>query len=129
MNTFYWLPNCSTCVKAKKFLDANSIEINELRDIKADKLSRPEVEKLVELFGGAENLFSRRAIKYRELGLNKREVSTDEMLDLMTDEYTFIKRPVLVINGTAIAGFSEKAWNAVVPTAKDHNNQASGENA
>jgi arsenate reductase (glutaredoxin) len=110
MNKFYWLPNCSTCVKAKKFLDANNIEINELRDIKADKLSRAEVENLVELIGGADKLFSRRAIKYRELGLNKREVSTKEMLDLMTDEYTFIKRPVLVIDGKAIAGFSEKSY-------------------
>jgi arsenate reductase (glutaredoxin) len=128
MNNFYWLPNCSTCVKAKKFLDANGIEINELRDIKANKLSRVEVEKLVELIGGADKLFSRRAIKYRELGLNKREVSTAEMLDLMTDEYTFIKRPVLVMNGKAIAGFSEKVWNAVVPTAKELKNQTSGEN-
>jgi arsenate reductase (glutaredoxin) len=110
MNNFYWLPNCSTCVKAKKYLDANGIEINELRDIKANKLSRAEVEKLVELIGGADKLFSRRAIKYRELGLNKREVSTEEMLDLMTNEYTFIKRPVLVINGKAIAGFSEKNY-------------------
>jgi arsenate reductase (glutaredoxin) len=123
MNKFYWLPNCSTCVKAKKFLDANNIEINELRDIKADKLSRAEVEKLVELIGDADKLFSRRAIKYRELGLNKREVSTAEMLDLITDEYTFIKRPVLVIDGAAIAGFSEKVWNAVVPTAKELKNQ------
>ncbi len=128
MNNFYWLPNCSTCVKAKKFLDANNIEINELRDIKANKLSRQEVEKLVEIIGGTDKLFSRRAIKYRELGLNKREVSNEEMLDLMTNEYTFIKRPVLVINGKAIAGFSEKLWNAVVPTA-DLNNQTSEENA
>jgi arsenate reductase (glutaredoxin) len=118
MIKFYWLPNCSTCVKAKKFLDANNIEINDLRDIKSDRLSRAEVENLVEIIGGADGLFSRRAIKYRELGLNKREVSNAEMLDLMTEEYTFIKRPVLVIDGKAIAGFSEKAWNAVVPTAK-----------
>ncbi len=110
MNKFYWLPNCSTCVKAKKFLDANGIEIKELRDIKANKLSRAEVEKLVELIGGADKFFSRRAIKYRELGLNKREVPSEEMLDLMTNEYTFIKRPVLVINDKVIAGFSEKTY-------------------
>jgi arsenate reductase (glutaredoxin) len=114
MNNFYWLPNCSTCVKAKKYLDANGIEINELRDIKANKLSRPEVENLVEIIGDADKLFSRRAIKYRELGLNKREVSTEEMLDLMTNEYTFIKRPVLVIDGKAIAGFSEKSYAEIL---------------
>lgn len=110
MNKFYWLPNCSTCVKAKKFLEANNIEINELRDIKSERLTRIEVENLAELNGGADKLFSRRAIKYRELGLNKRELSAEEMLDLMKDEYTFIKRPVLVVNNRAIAGFSEKSY-------------------
>jgi arsenate reductase (glutaredoxin) len=114
MIKFYWLPNCSTCVKAKKFLNDNNIEINDLRDIKSDRLSRAEVENLVEIIGGADGLFSRRAIKYRELGLNLREVPATEMLDLMTEEYTFIKRPVLVIDGKAIAGFSEKSYAEVL---------------
>jgi arsenate reductase (glutaredoxin) len=118
MIKFYWLPNCSTCVKAKRFLDDNNIEINDLRDIKSNRLSRAEVENLVEIIGDVNELFSRRAIKYRELGLNLREVSDAEMLYLMTEECTFIKRPVLVIDGKAFAGFSEKTWNAVVPTAK-----------
>lgn len=73
-------------------------------------MSREDVGKLAQLFGGAENLFSKRANKYRELGLHEREVSETEMLDLMTSEYTFIKRPVLLMNGKAIAGFSEKSY-------------------
>jgi arsenate reductase (glutaredoxin) len=104
----YWLPHCSTCKKAKEFIEKKGIEINEFRDIKENRLSRNEVEKLGELVGGAENLFSRRAIKYREMGLHEREVSSAEMLDLMANEYTFIKRPVLVVGERATAGFSEK---------------------
>lgn len=110
----YWLPHCSTCKKAKEFIEKKGIEITEFHDIKENRLSRNEVEKLAELVGGAENLFSRRAIKYREMGLHEREVSFGEMLDLMANEYTFIKRPVLVVGEKATAGFSEKIYNEIL---------------
>ena len=80
------------------------------RDIKENPLSRDEVVKLAELLGGADNLFSRRAVKYREMKLGEREISAAEMIDLMANEYTFLKRPVLVINDKAIAGFFEKQF-------------------
>lgn len=109
--TFYWLPNCSTCQKAKGFIERHGIRDFTLRDIKAEPLSREEVIKLKKMLGGAEELFSRRAVKYREMKLNEREVSKAEMLDLMSEEYTFLKRPILVMDGKAIAGFFEKFWN------------------
>jgi arsenate reductase len=109
--TFYWLPNCSTCQKAKSYLERHGIRNFELRDIKENQLSRAEVEDLAKQLGGADELFSRRAVKYRELKLNERELSKAEMLDLMAEEYTFLKRPVLVYKGKAIAGFFEKFWN------------------
>lgn len=109
--TFYWLPNCSTCVKAKSHIERHGLRDFELRDIKENPLSRAEVEALAKLLGGANELFSRRAIKYREMKLNERELSSEEMLDLMSEEYTFLKRPILVYKGKAIAGFFEKFWN------------------
>jgi arsenate reductase len=109
--TFYWLPACSTCKKAKSFIERHGIRDFELRDIKENPLSREDVEKLAKLVGGAGELFSRRAVKYREMKLNERELSKTEMLDLMAEEYTFLKRPVLVFKGKAIAGFFEKFWN------------------
>lgn len=105
---FYWLPNCSTCQKAKSFIERHGIREYELRDIKQCPLSREEIENLAKILGGAENLFSKRAIKYREMKLNERTLSNAEMLDLMTNEYTFLKRPILVIDGKAEAGFFEK---------------------
>ena len=109
--TFYWLPNCSTCQKAKSFIERHGIRDFELRDIKENPLSREEVVKLKKMLGGAEELFSRRAVKYREMKLNERVVTKMEMVDLMSEEYTFLKRPILVMNGKAIAGFFEKFWN------------------
>ena len=109
--TFYWLPNCSTCQKAKSFIERHGIRDFELRDIKENPLSREEVVKLKKMLGGAEELFSRRAVKYREMKLGERTVTKMEMVDLMSEEYTFLKRPILVMNGKAIAGFFEKFWN------------------
>lgn len=108
--TFYWLPECSTCRKAKGFLERHGVVINHLRDIKEEPLTRSEVEELSKMLGGAENLFSRRAVKYRELKLAERELSSEEMLDLMAGEYTFLKRPIAVKDGRAIAGFFEKTF-------------------
>ena len=109
--TFYWLPNCSTCQKAKGYIERHGIRDCELRDIKENPLTREEVVKLAKMLGGADELFSRRAVKYREMKLGEREVSKEEMLDLMTDEYTFLKRPILVMKGNAIAGYFEKFWS------------------
>jgi arsenate reductase len=108
--TFYWSETCSTCQKAKKFLERHGIKNYEKRDIKENPLSRDEVVKLSAIIGGADNLFSRRAVKYREMKLNERELAAPEMIDLMASEYTFLKRPVLVINDKAIAGFFEKQF-------------------
>ena len=108
---FYWLPSCTTCQKAKRRLDYHRVAVTKFRDIKTEPLSRAEIERLASLLGGAENLFSRRSTKYRELGLKDKALSANELLDLMADEYTFLKRPILVAGGTAIAGFFEKEYD------------------
>ena len=108
---FYGLPDCSTCRKALRRLEYHSVLDAKLRNIKDEPLSRLEIEKLANMLGGAENLFSRRAVKYRELGLRDKTLSENEMLDLMADEYTFLKRPILVAGDTAIAGFFEKEYD------------------
>ncbi len=107
---FYWLPNCSTCQKAERWLERRGVKIDTYRDLKAEPLSRQEVEDLAKKVGGADDLFSKRAIKYREMKLNERVVPESEMLQLMTDEYTFIKRPVMVIGKHGVAGFFERSY-------------------
>jgi arsenate reductase len=108
---FYGLPNCTTCQKALRRLDYHRAQNVRKRNIKDEPLSRAEIERLAAQLGGAENLFSRRSVKYRELGLRDKTLSENEMLDLMTSEYTFLKRPILVAGGEAIAGFFEKEYD------------------
>ncbi len=108
---FYWLPNCSTCQKAKQRLDRHNVKVTQIRDIKEEPLSREEVEKLAQMLGGADELFSRRAVKYREMKLSERDLSEEEMIDLMANEYTFLKRPILVKNGKAMAGYFERYFD------------------
>lgn len=70
------------------------------------------------MLGGMENLFSRRSVEFRELGLKDKELTENEMLELMASEYTFLKRPILVINKKAIAGFFEKFFDEFVKSIK-----------
>jgi len=109
--TFYWSPNCTTCQKARRRLDRHRVSVTKFRDIKEEPLEREEVEKLVKMLGGTSELFSRRAVKYREMKLHERELSDAEMIDLMATDYTFLKRPILVINGKATAGYFEKFFD------------------
>lgn len=109
---FYGLSNCTTCQKALRRLDYHRVDDIEKRNIKDEPLDRAEIEKLAKMLGGIENLFSRRSVKYRELGLRDKTLSEDEMLDLMASEYTFLKRPILVAGDTAIAGFFEKEYDS-----------------
>ncbi len=108
---FYGLPNCTTCQKALRRLDYHRVDTVKKRNIKEEPLSRDEIEKLAKMLGGAENLFSRRSVKYRELGLKDKNLTETELLDLMAEEYTFLKRPILVVGKTAIAGFFEKEYD------------------
>lgn len=104
----YWLPHCTTCQKAVAFLEARGVPVRAFHDLKAAPLSRAEVAELARKVGGAEALFSKRAMKYRKMGLHERPLTEDEMLDLMAEEYTFVTRPVIVRGERATAGFSEK---------------------
>lgn len=104
----FWLPHCSTCQKAVAYLREKGVEIAGFRDLKAEPLGEEEVRELAVKVGGPGRLFSRRAMKYRSMGLADRELSDDELVRLMADEYTFITRPVVVASDRATAGFSTR---------------------
>ncbi|HEU4559380.1 MAG TPA: ArsC/Spx/MgsR family protein [Longimicrobium sp.] len=110
----YGLPHCSTCVKARDHLVARGVEVRSFRDLKTQPLSRAEVEELARKVGGVEKLFSRRAMKYRQMGLHEQELSDADLLRLMTEEYTFVTRPVIVRGDRATAGFSMKRVDELV---------------
>ena len=110
----YWLPYCTTCQKAVAFLEGKGVPIRSYRNLKEEPLSQDEVRALAAKVGGVDKLFSKRAMKYRSMGLHEREVSEDEMVKLMAEEYTFVTRPVIVRGDQATAGFSAKRVDALV---------------
>jgi arsenate reductase len=111
----YWLPHCSTCQKAKAFLEAQGLKVTLEHDLKANPLDAATVAKLAQAVGGAEALFSKRSMKYRPLGLHEQTLSEAELLAWMVKEYTFIKRPVMLFDtGAAACGFSQKTLLALL---------------
>jgi arsenate reductase len=104
----YGLPHCSTCQRAREHLVARGVEVRKFHDLKAEPLGRVEVEALARKVGGPGKLFSRRALKYREMKLHEQDLSDDDLLRLMAEEYTFVTRPVIVHGERATAGFSAR---------------------
>lgn len=91
-----------------QYLHDKHVPIRSFRDLKAEPLQEPEVRDLARKAGGADKLFSKRAMKFRKMGLHEKELSEDEMVRLMAEEYTFVTRPVIVHEDRATAGFSAK---------------------
>jgi len=119
VETFYWLPYCSTCVKAEQHLLGKGATIQKYVNLKEEPLSEKQVLVLCKLIGGPEKLFSKRAMKYRSMGLDKMALSDEDLVRYMTQEYTFIKRPVLVTSESQpggqkiLSGFSAKQYDAL----------------
>jgi arsenate reductase len=111
----YWLPHCSTCVKADQYLKDKGATVKKYINVKEEQVSEKEIQELCDLMGGVEKLFSKRAMKYRGWGLHEKELSEADMLKYMHEEYTFIKRPVIVTKDKRIlAGFSAKQYDLLL---------------
>lgn len=78
-----------------------------MQDIKTEKITPAQLDELKKMAGSYEALFSRRAIKYKEMGLKDKQLVEKDYRDLILKEYTFLKRPV-VVNGKKIFIGSEK---------------------
>lgn len=99
MKRIYQLNTCDNCRKLlKAFSDVSEYETI---DIKSTGISAEELDDMKERAGSYEALFSKRAIKYKTLGLKDKQLSEQEMRQFILDEYTFLKRPVR-IDGTKI---------------------------
>jgi arsenate reductase len=94
--------------------DQKGVTIRSFRNLKDEPLSMDEVRDLAAKVGGAETLFSKRAMKYRSMGLHEKELSEDDLLQLMTEEYTFVTRPIIVRGDHTTAGFSAKRVAALI---------------
>jgi arsenate reductase len=108
-----WLPYCTTCQKAVAYLESKGVAVESFRNLKEEPLSQAEVRALAAKVGGVQALFSKRAMKYRAMGLHEQPLSDDDLVRLMSEEYTFVTRPVIVRGERATAGFSTKRVDAL----------------
>lgn len=110
----YILPACSTCQRILKEVQWT----NELHDIKQDGVPEKILDKLATDHGGYEKVFSKRAMKYKSLGLKEKSLTEQDYKQLILEEYTFLKRPVFVVGSKSFVGNSKK----VVSALKEHLN-------
>ena len=80
-----------------------------LQDIKTEPISAKHLDAMAALAGSYEALFSKRARQYRSLGLHEKELSEKDYRQLILEEYTFLKRPVLQLRHKVVVGNSKKA--------------------
>lgn len=109
---FICYPKCTTCQKAKKWLDDNGIDYI-LRDIKADNPSLEELKRWYSLSGlPLKKFFNTSGLLYKELSLKTKlpEMSEDEMLNLLASDGMLVKRPLLISDSTVLIGFKETEW-------------------
>jgi len=114
MKKMYHLSSCNTCQRIINELGLSDSEA--LQNIKVDKITTEQIEEMAKLAGSYEALFSRRAMKYKSMGLKAKTLSEQDYKKLILDEYTFLKRPVLVDGDHIFVGNSKK----VVAAAKEY---------
>ena len=109
MKRIFYLSTCDTCKRILSSWNTNGIE---LQDIKTEPMTAEQVDQMIALAGSAKALFSKRARKYKELGLKDKSLSEADIRQLIIEEYTFLKRPVLVLNDQIFVGNSIKVVEA-----------------
>ena len=107
MNKIYHLSTCSTCQRIIKELDLVDGGF-EFQDIKTDNIEAETLDRLAKEHGSYEALFSKRAMKFRALGLHEQNLSEMDLRKHILNEYTFLKRPVIIIGDRSFVGNSKK---------------------
>ena len=113
-NLFIEYPKCSTCKKAKKWLEDNKIEFEDRHIIE----NTPTVEELKRWIKMSDKdikkWFNTSGLKYKELNLKDKLplMSDDENIELLSTDGMLIKRPILVLENKVLIGFKEEEWKA-----------------
>ena len=113
---FVCYPKCTTCQKAKKWLEANGVAYTE-RHIKDDNPSVEELKAWRERSGlPLRKFFNTSGLQYKALQLKDKlpAMSEEEQLALLASDGMLVKRPILVGDGFVLLGFREDAWRAAL---------------
>lgn len=115
MKKIYHLGNCTTCqaIIKETAIDQKGFE---MQDIKFEKITPAQLEQMKEMAGSYEALFSRRALKYKEWKLKDKKLTEKDYRDYILSEYTFLKRPVVIIGKKISIGSEKKTVAALKET-------------
>lgn len=114
---FIEYPKCTTCQKAKKWLENNKIEFEDRHIVEKN----PTKEELITWLNissyDIKKFFNTSGLKYKELGLKEKlpTMSEDEKLELLSTNGMLVKRPILVFQEKVLVGFKEKEWEEYKP--------------
>lgn len=110
MKKIYHLSTCNTCQKIIK--EIAPLDGFTLQDIKTEAITPDQLEEMHTLAGSFEALFSKRARLYREKALHEKTLAESDYKNLILEHYTFLKRPVLIVDNTIFIGNSAKVVSA-----------------
>ncbi|WP_152285865.1 arsenate reductase family protein [Flavicella marina] len=110
MKKIYHLKTCDTC---RRILKSINLEGVELQEIKTQEITVAQLEEMHSLSGSYEALFSKRAQLYKSRGLKDMDLSEEDYKGLILETYTFLKRPVAIINGKIFIGNSKNNIEAL----------------
>ena len=113
MIKFIYYPRCTTCQKAKKWLDDNKIQY-ELRDIKEDNPSFEELSAWYEISGlSLKKFFNTSGLLYKSMELKDKlpAMSEEEQLKLLATDGMLVKRPLVIGEDFVLVGFKESEWS------------------
>ena len=105
MRKIYYLKTCDTCSRILKGIPTKKFEMIE---IKSQPIRVAQLDEMYALSGSYEALFSKRAKKYHQMDLKNQDLSEKDYRRLLLDEYTFLKRPVVLIDTAIFIGSSKK---------------------
>ena len=107
MKKIYHLGNCTTC---QAIIKETAIDKKGfiMQDIKFEKITPSQLEQMKEKAGSYEALFSRRAMKYKEWGLKDKSLTELDYRNYILEEYTFLKRPVIIMEDKIFVGSERK---------------------
>lgn len=118
MKKIFHLKSCSTNQRILKELNPGPDV--ELQNIKEENIDPETLDFIMEKVGSYEALFSRKAMKFRQLGLHEKQLSEKDYRDLMLQEYTFLKRPFMINGDEVFVGNSKATVEAAIKSFHAH---------
>jgi arsenate reductase len=110
MKKAYYLKTCDTCKRILKEVDTDDFDLQE---IKSNPITENQLQEMYALTNSYEALFNKRARLYKSEGLKDKNLTESDFKELLLKEYTFLKRPVFIVDELIFVGNSKKTIDAL----------------